>query len=227
MFKLKTITTILSLFLLLTPSAIALAGNGDDDAKSALTEEELETKCTGEDPTKEEYSFTKFLETSVGSKIDGFDPNTARVVELSESLSSETSEKAVSNSVIISAYKGFCCKDDVVDGRCPSEIIDVYTDDLTTCTNTADFCAPIQLIVSTSGINLLKFYAMQLYKWAASIVGVICVLLIVISGIQITASRGEDISSAKNRITQALAGLALLFLSALILYTINPTFFTK
>jgi len=74
---------------------------------------------------------------------------------------------------------------------------------------------------------LLKFYAMQLYRWAASIVGIICVLLIVISGIQITASRGEDISSAKNRITQALAGLALLFLSALILYTINPTFFTN
>lgn len=223
MFKVKKIiATTLFLFTLLS-GAEALA----DEAEDVLTEEELTYECQDYDSSSSSYSFTQFIETAVGSKLGSdFDPSTARIVELSESLSSETSTEAISSSIIVSAYKGFCCTKKPENGRCTGEIIDVYEDDLTGCQAIANFCTPIQLIISTSGINLLKFYAMQIYKWAASIVGIICVLLIVISGIQITASRGEDISSAKNRITQALAGLALLFLSALILYTINPTFFT-
>ncbi|HAU40302.1 MAG: hypothetical protein UV80_C0001G0060 [Candidatus Peregrinibacteria bacterium GW2011_GWF2_43_17] len=225
MFKAKILISISLLLLLFLPNAIALA----DTAEDALTEEKLTHKCEDDDPTTASYSFTTFIEEKAGSMLgNDFDPKTARVVELSESLSSENSETAISGSIIVSAYKGYCCKDSLTeDGRCTSEIISVYEDDPVACENIADLCTPIQLIISTSGINLLKFYAMQLYRWAASIVGIICVLLIVISGIQITASRGEDISSAKNRITQALAGLALLFLSALILYTINPTFFTN
>ena len=62
---------------------------------------------------------------------------------------------------------------------------------------------------------------------AAGVVGIIAVLIIVISGIQISMDQGggESVTSAKNRIMQSLAGLVILFLSALILYTINPTFF--
>ena len=59
--------------------------------------------------------------------------------------------------------------------------------------------------------------------------GIIAVLVIVVSGIQISIDQGsgEGVTAAKNRITQSLAGLVILFLSALILYSINPTFFTK
>jgi type IV secretory pathway VirB2 component (pilin) len=58
---------------------------------------------------------------------------------------------------------------------------------------------------------------------------VIAVLIIVISGIQISAAGGDQttVTNAKNRIVQSLGGLVILFLSAIILYTINPTFFTK
>src|SRR3989339_749977 len=156
------------------------------------------------------------------------DIKTARVVELTESLPGGGD---TADSKIISAYKGTCCVSKGKNDSC-NETANVYTliTDLATCERIAGkgSCIPIQILVSTSGVNLLKFYVLQLYIWAASIVGIIAVLIIVISGIQIAASGGSDqISSAKTRITQSLAGLAILFLSALILYTINPTFFTK
>lgn len=168
-----------------------------------------------------EYSYNGFIQ-----EHSGFDINTARVVELTESLPGGGN---TADSVIISAYKGTCCVSSK-DETC-TETANVYDIDYEVCeemTNDSGSCIPIQILVSTSGVNLLKFYVLQLYIWAASIVGIIAVLIIVISGIQIAASGGSDqISSAKTRITQSLAGLAILFLSALILYTINPTFFTK
>ncbi len=92
---------------------------------------------------------------------------------------------------------------------------------------TGAICSYVQVLIGTSGTGLLKTYIAILYRWAASIVGIIAVLVIVISGIQISADQGsgESVGSAKTRIMQSLAGLVILFLSALILYTINPTFF--
>ncbi len=89
-------------------------------------------------------------------------------------------------------------------------------------------CTYVQVIVAKSGTAILKTYISILYRWAASIVGIIAVLVMVVSGIQISVDQGsgEQVSSAKTRIMQSLAALAILFLSALILYTINPTFFT-
>lgn len=90
-------------------------------------------------------------------------------------------------------------------------------------------CSIVQVIIGQSGTGILKTYVAIIYRWAAGIVGIIAVLVIVISGIQISIDQGsgEGVTAAKNRITQSLAGLVILFLSALILYTINPTFFTK
>ena len=100
--------------------------------------------------------------------------------------------------------------------------------------NTADktvvtlHCSPVQVLLSTSGTDMLFTYIGAIYTWAASITGIIAVLIVVISGIQISAAAGDQqaVTNAKNRIFQALGGLALLFLSGIILYTINPTFFT-
>lgn len=90
------------------------------------------------------------------------------------------------------------------------------------------YCQPVQVFLSSTGTDLLFVYISTIYKWAASVIGIIAVLVIVISGIQISAAAGEQqaVTNAKNRIVQTLGGLALLFLSAIILYTINPNFFT-
>ncbi len=90
-------------------------------------------------------------------------------------------------------------------------------------------CEQVQVLLSKGGTTLIEGYIGTIYRWAASIVGIIAVTVIVISGIQISASGGdsEAISSAKTRILQSLAGIAILFLASLILFTINPGFFTN
>lgn len=85
-------------------------------------------------------------------------------------------------------------------------------------------CENVYFVCGASGAEVLKNYIRVIYLWGASLGSLIAVLIIVASGIQISA--GNDVDAAKNRIMQSLGGLAILFLSALILYTINPTFFT-
>ena len=94
--------------------------------------------------------------------------------------------------------------------------------------NTSVTYNPVQVFISKSGVDMLYLYIGAIYRWGASIIGIIAVLVIVISGIQISAAGGEQaaVTSAKTRITQSLVGIVILFLSGIILYTINPTFFT-
>ncbi len=82
---------------------------------------------------------------------------------------------------------------------------------------------------SKEGTNLIYLYIGMIYRWSASVVGIIAVLVIMISAIQLSLAGGEPeaVSSAKRRIIQSLAGIAILFLSGLILYTVNPTFFVR
>jgi len=90
-------------------------------------------------------------------------------------------------------------------------------------------CQEVQVILSKGGTTLLEGYISMIYKWAAGLVGIISVTVIIISGIQISLSGSdtEALESAKERIGRSIAGLAILFLSSLILYTTNPTFFTR
>lgn len=82
-------------------------------------------------------------------------------------------------------------------------------------------------ITGASGVDIFGQYIAALYRWAAGIVGIICVLVIVVSGAQISMSGDTgNIDEAKKRIMQSVLGLVLLFLSGLILYAINPGFFT-
>ncbi|PIR54986.1 hypothetical protein COU74_04600 [Candidatus Peregrinibacteria bacterium CG10_big_fil_rev_8_21_14_0_10_36_19] len=89
-------------------------------------------------------------------------------------------------------------------------------------------CQEVQVLLNKGGTSALENYIMTLYRWAASVVGLVAVVIIIGSGIQISASGGdpEVITKAKDRIVKSLSGIALLFLSGVILYTINPTFFT-
>ncbi len=89
-------------------------------------------------------------------------------------------------------------------------------------------CQRVQIIFTKSGSALLFGYIAMIYRWAAGVIGIVSVLFLVWGGIEI-ASAGDDtskIDAAKKRITQSITGLVLLFMSAIILYTINPNFFT-
>ncbi|MFA7685389.1 MAG: pilin [Candidatus Gracilibacteria bacterium] len=111
-------------------------------------------------------------------------------------------------------------------GKCePTEIEGPPNPD-TTLTAT---CEEVMVILSTGGTSMIEGYIASIYTWAASIVGLIAVTVIIISGIQIAVSGGDTqaVDSGKNRIIKSISGLAVLFLSGLILYTINPNFFTK
>lgn len=148
------------------------------------------------------------------------------VTEILEPLGPEVD---TSDSEIIDLYKGVCC---IVGGTKSDgnfycdQTRNIYTETYTKCTDTATSCQKVQWLLSTTGMGILKIYVKQIYVFGAGIVGFIAVATIVGSGIQISVSGATgDITAAKDRITQSIMGIALLFLSALILYTINPTFF--
>jgi len=84
------------------------------------------------------------------------------------------------------------------------------------------------IIAGKDGLDLLNNYARLVYQWIAGIVGSVCILIIIVSGIQISIGglSQDEVGSAKERISRSLIGLAVLFLSAFILYSINPIFFS-
>lgn len=90
-------------------------------------------------------------------------------------------------------------------------------------------CKEVTVIFSEKGgTSMISGYVGMIYRWAAPIVGMICVLVIVVSGLQLSFSAGDSgaVDAARKRIIQSLSGLAVLFLSSVILYTVNPNFFT-
>lgn len=90
-------------------------------------------------------------------------------------------------------------------------------------------CREIMVILTKGGTTAIYGYIGMIYRWAASLVGIIAVTVIIFSGIQISASGGdtEAIGAGKKRILQSLLGIIVLFLSGLILYTVNPNFFVR
>ncbi len=88
-------------------------------------------------------------------------------------------------------------------------------------------CDEVYVVVGIGGLDLLKGFIRNIYVWGASVVGLVAVLRIVIAGVEISTSQGEGrLSDAKGKIFQSIASIVLLFLSAVILYTVNPNFFT-
>ncbi len=171
------------------------------------------------------------------------------VTEITEAIGGEIE---LGDDKIIELYKGICCLagatipeqaevEEEIDenGKVITEARDaipeayycdstrnVYYETYTECTTGAQSCQKVQWLISSTGAGILKTYVKQIYVFGAGIVGFIAVATIVGSGIQISVSGATgDITEAKDRITQSIMGIALLFLSALILYTINPTFF--
>lgn len=88
-------------------------------------------------------------------------------------------------------------------------------------------CEPVMVYLSDAGTDLLYFYMGQVYRYAAGIGGLLAVLILIIAGIMWTTAgdNTNQITMARNMITKSITGLILLFLTAIILYTINPNFF--
>jgi hypothetical protein len=96
----------------------------------------------------------------------------------------------------------------------------------TTTTSATTSCEKRTWIIGTSGMSLLKLTVKYLYVWAAGIVGTVALVTIIYNGIKISLSGvSGDVSAARDKILQAIMAIVLLFLSSLLLYTINPTFF--
>ncbi len=93
--------------------------------------------------------------------------------------------------------------------------------------DTYTICEPIMVYVSGAGTELLYYYMGQIYKYIATLGGLIAVLALIIAGIM-RSTAGDNttqITEANKIITKSITGLVVLFLSAIILYTINPNFF--
>lgn len=93
--------------------------------------------------------------------------------------------------------------------------------------STFTICEPVMVYLSVAGTNLLYYYIGQIYRYMATLGGIIAVLIMIVAGI-LRASAGDNsdrISKANGIITKCISGLVLLFLSAIILYAINPNFF--
>ena len=83
----------------------------------------------------------------------------------------------------------------------------------------------VSVIKSESAMGFIVQYMRIMYNYGAATVGIVCVLVISVSGMQY-AMDSNSAEDAKKRIVNSLSGLALLFLSAVFLYFINPNFFT-
>ncbi len=93
------------------------------------------------------------------------------------------------------------------------------------------FCLPAgQAVTSVKFGGTTRFanigvFIQYIYRYGIIFAGILAVIIIIVSGLQWTASGGNSstIESAKNRITGALTGLILAAASYIILNTINPS----
>lgn len=154
------------------------------------------------------------------------------ITEISEVIAPETSLASNSKNKIINVFVGSCCLVQSTD-KTTGEFLNCedvrtfYTTDFAQCNANFQNCERRQWVISDSGAGLIQVFVKQIYTWGAGIVGMIAVMTIILNGIKISASGvSGDITESKNKIFQAIAGIVLLFLSSLILYTVNPQFFS-
>ena len=86
-------------------------------------------------------------------------------------------------------------------------------------------------VVDTKGkggaVGILQEYLQPVFLFFTGLIVVVAVIMIIVGGFEMMLkSTSGDIQNGKKRITQALIGIVLVFLSSLILHVVNPTFFT-
>jgi len=102
-------------------------------------------------------------------------------------------------------------------------------------TASATSYGPIQAVLTEDAskpyqgpFGLLYSYISLVYSYMSGLIVGIAVLFVVIGGVQMTVSNGDQakFDEGKTRIIKAIVGIILWFTASLILYTINPTFFS-
>lgn len=169
--------------------------------------------------------------------VEKGDCTTQVITEITEIVSSATPDpESTEGDKIVNLYQGTCCLIYDSTGTCYNTRT-YYTDSLAQCETMANGtgdggltgpnnCQLRQWLIASSGMGLLKLYVKQIFTYGSFVVGAIAVATIILNGVRISvAGVSGDISEAKQKITQSLSGIVLLFLSALILYSINPDFF--
>lgn len=76
-------------------------------------------------------------------------------------------------------------------------------------------------------VSILEQYVGAIFRYGSGLVSLIAVIWIIIGGYEIMFSGADigSVDSGKQKITQSLLGLVILFLAALLLNIINPHFF--
>ena len=82
--------------------------------------------------------------------------------------------------------------------------------------------------IEASNKGYLFVYIVKVYRYVATVAGIIAVMMVVIGGFQIAMSRDDTagVEAGKKRIYHAIEGLAILFTSSILLSTINPQFYS-
>ncbi len=77
-------------------------------------------------------------------------------------------------------------------------------------------------------LTLLYNYVGLVYNYFSGVIIGVAVLFTIVGGIQMTTSAGDQgrFDAGKNRIVKAIVGVIIWFLASVILFTINPTFFS-
>lgn len=100
---------------------------------------------------------------------------------------------------------------------------------------TANEVGPVQAVLTyeegkelQGPFGLLYNYLALIYNYLSGIIIAVVILIIIVGGIIMTTSNGnqEGFNTGKSMITKALIGMVIWFLASVILYTINPTFFS-
>ncbi len=82
------------------------------------------------------------------------------------------------------------------------------------------------IAIEGGAVGIMKEYVGRVYLFGTGLVVVVAVIMLIVGGIEIMVVGGiASTDSGKQRITQALLGIVLVALSALILNWINPSFF--
>lgn len=83
-------------------------------------------------------------------------------------------------------------------------------------------------LLTPTGLAAFATYIAMIYKYVGWIIGVLAVLAVIISGLQMTigAAAPDQTKQAQKRIAMIISGVVLYFLVGVILRTINPNFFT-
>jgi len=188
-------------------------------AQQSLTIEDYNQNCNSS-INEEDYNFMKEIIADKKKNLTNF------ITFLDQPLSTKNNVfiKQTCEPIQIDGQTRYDCKSKVT-CVCKPQFPDITADD---DKKNGINCRRVQFITYKTGQELAAKYINLIYRWVSSIVGIIAVIYIIVNGIIISSAQNDSgqVTAAKDRIVQSLIALVVLLSASLILYAINPTFFT-